>query len=44
MAWQVSSISNDQVNPVPNAVQDPMAQSDKDITYKRQFAIRRDIF
>ena len=42
MAWQVSTLSNDQVNPVPNAVQDPMAQSDKDITYKRQFAIRRD--
>ena len=42
MAWQISSISNDQVNPIPNAVQDPMAQSDKDISYKRQFAIRRD--
>jgi hypothetical protein len=42
MAWQVSTLSNDQVNPAPNAVQDPMSQSDKDISYKRQFAIRRD--
>lgn len=41
---KVLSITNKRYNfnPVPNAVQDSIAQSDKDTTYKREFAVRRD--
>jgi hypothetical protein len=40
MAWNATS--KDQSSPVPNSVQKPIAQSDKDISYKREFAVRRD--
>ena len=40
MAWNATS--KDQSSAVPNPVQKPIAQSDKDISYKREFAVRRD--
>ena len=40
MAWNATS--KDKSSAVPNPVQQPIAQSDKDISYKRDFAIRRD--
>ena len=40
MAWNATS--KDQSSPVPNPVQKSIAQSDKDISYKREFAVRRD--
>ncbi len=40
MAWNATS--KDKSSAVPNPVQQPIAQSDKDISYKREFAVRRD--